>query len=784
MKTPNIPANERQRISALQTMQILDTLSEERFDRFTRLASLLFQVPIALISMIDINRQWFKSCIGLNVRETGRDISFCGHAILQEEPLIIQNALLDERFCDNPLVTGDPFIRFYAGYPLSTSEGYKVGTLCLIDNKPRKFDQTSLNAFRDLALIVQNELNNLELTYSIQEKIQAEQALVESEARYRTLVEVMREGIIVQDAQAQIVTFNTAAEQMFNLTGTSQKVKYFLDPRWKIVLEDGKPLALDMQPALVVLRTGQPVLNEVLGIYREDGSLQWLLVNAQPRFNPNQTQPFQVVSSFTDITQRKEIENRYKALSSAAFEGIAIISKDTIVEANQALSNMFGYELNELIGKNPQELVVSEARESITQNILNDYQLLYEVAGLKKDGFKLTLEIRSEKFVYKNQSARVAVVRDITQRKELERVKNEFISIVSHELRTPLTSIRGSLGLVVGGVAGEVAPQAKAMIEIAYKNSERLVRLINDILDIEKIESGKMVFNMTPIELNPIIEQAIEVNRPYAEQLGVNLILERPIIPALKIKADSDRLMQVLTNLLSNSAKFSPSGEYVSIQVETLRDIVRVNIIDKGPGIPLEFQNRIFQRFAQADSSDQRQKGGTGLGLSITKAIVEAHGGQVGFRTEPGAGTTFYFEIPRWIDREPIISDHNPSSKQPHILICEDDPDIATVMSNLFAAHNFSSDIVFGAAQAKDLLGRIHYDLLTLDLELTGQDGISLLRELRETTTTRKLPVVVVSANKDKIWEIVKECDLQVVDLVEKPIDPLRLISTLHKAIG
>ncbi len=235
------------------------------------------------------------------------------------------------------------------------------------------------------------------------------------------------------------------------------------------------------------------------------------------------------------------------------------------------------------------------------------------------------------------------ISREITERKKVERMKNEFVSTVSHELRTPLTSIRGALGLIAGGVAGAISPQAKALIDIAYSNSERLVRLINDILDIEKIESGKMVFDLQPQELMPLVEQALAANEGYAAYLGVHYVLAQTV-PGAQVSVDTDRLIQVITNLLSNAAKFSPLGAAVELAVTRTGAMLQVAVTDHGPGIPEEFRSRIFQKFAQADSSDTRQKGGTGLGLSISKAIVEHHGGEIGFSTT--GATTFYFTLP------------------------------------------------------------------------------------------------------------------------------------------
>lgn len=215
---------------------------------------------------------------------------------------------------------------------------------------------------------------------------------------------------------------------------------------------------------------------------------------------------------------------------------------------------------------------------------------------------------------------------DITERKRSEQMKNDFISTVSHELRTPLTSIRGSLGLVAAGAAGEIPPKVAGLIKIAHSNSERLVRLINDILDIEKIESGRMPFDPRPMALRPLIEQAIESSSNYLADQNVSVILDDQA-PGALAAIDPDRLHQVMLNLLSNAIKYSPQDGQVTVRLTRQESMVRLSVIDQGPGIPHAFQSRIFGKFEQADSSDSRQKGGTGLGLSIVKAIVDRLGG-------------------------------------------------------------------------------------------------------------------------------------------------------------
>lgn len=236
------------------------------------------------------------------------------------------------------------------------------------------------------------------------------------------------------------------------------------------------------------------------------------------------------------------------------------------------------------------------------------------------------------------------LLQDITERKQTERMKDEFVSVVSHELRTPVTSIRASLGLLAGEVVGVLPEQMKSLVAISLEDTERLSRLLDDILDMERIQEGKMEFRHQTLDLVDLARRSLDGIRCYAKQFGVQFQLEASVSNAL-VHADSDRMMQVMTNLLSNAAKFSPQNGEIKIMIERKEGAFRVSVADHGPGIPENFRSRIFQPFAQADSSDSRGRGGTGLGLSICKAIIEKHGGQLGFQSEAGAGSTFFFDL-------------------------------------------------------------------------------------------------------------------------------------------
>jgi PAS domain S-box-containing protein len=358
---------------------------------------------------------------------------------------------------------------------------------------------------------------------------------------------------------------------------------------------------------------------------------------------------------------------------------------------------------------------------------------------------------------------------DITERKRSEQMKNDFISTVSHELRTPLTSIRGSLGLVAAGAAGEIPPKVAGLIKIAHNNSERLVRLINDILDIEKIESGRMPFEPKPMAIRPLIEQSIEGSGGYLANRNVLVVLDDQALGA-KAAVEPDRLHQVTLNLLSNAIKYSPQDGKVTVRLTRQGSMIRISVIDNGPGIPQAFQSRIFGKFEQADSSDSRQKGGTGLGLSIVKAIVDRLGGAVSFDTGPDTGTAFHVDLPELAgDRPSSAQEADPHGDGParRVLIVEDEADIAEIIALALIEDGLQSDI------APDIA-------MTLDMKLAGQSGLTLYEHLRTTANGLDLPVIVISAFIDEARKSLNGSALGIVDWLEKPID----IDRLRRAIG
>jgi PAS domain S-box-containing protein len=247
----------------------------------------------------------------------------------------------------------------------------------------------------------------------------------------------------------------------------------------------------------------------------------------------------------------------------------------------------------------------------------------------------------------KDEQLHFFIGRDVTEAKLVERLKNEFVATVSHELRTPLTSIAGALGLLVANADATLPAPAVRLLAIAQANSQRLLRLVSGILDMDKIDSGRVVFILKQLNMRTLVEQAIESNRESAEGVGVRIRLDAAS-DAGELRGDPDWLIKVVTNLLSNAIKFSPPGGEVVVGIEKRRRNIRVSVRDYGPGVPDEFKGRMFEKFAQADTSDARTKGGTGLGLSIVKEIVTRLGGEIGFADAPGGGAIFHVELPAW----------------------------------------------------------------------------------------------------------------------------------------
>lgn len=481
------------------------------------------------------------------------------------------------------------------------------------------------------------------------------------------------------------------------------------------------------------------------------------------------------------LRARAEAQRRQAIFDSAMDAIITLNPSGGIETINLAGERMFGYAEADLIGRDISVLVpLAPGDDALFLDRIQSAQALREgkaceFEARRSDGSTFPVDVNIGEMMQPDGPHVVAVMRDCTERKQTDQAKDEFVSTVSHELRTPLTSIAGSLGLLIGGAAGVLPERANRLVTIAEANSRRLVRLINDILDIEKIQSGKMSFVLRRLDLAELVKRTIDAMGGVASEFNIVFDYEGPH-EGFYLQGDADRLTQVFTNLLSNAAKFSPPGAHVQIEVTTDGSRARISVRDHGPGIPTEFRDRIFGKFAQADASDTRQKGGTGLGLAITKEIVDRHGGRVWFESTPGAGAAFFVELPLSASRE-LPLDGGTGAR---LLLCEDDADVARVLTEALTLQGFRVQTTPTLAETREALASgLGYEALLLDLRLPDGSGLDLLQSLRETPETRDLPVIVISA--DSRSEGAGSLDL--VDWIEKPVDLKRLQASLDQAV-
>jgi PAS domain S-box-containing protein len=359
-----------------------------------------------------------------------------------------------------------------------------------------------------------------------------------------------------------------------------------------------------------------------------------------------------------DEAQRQVEASGRKLALFAERAPIAVLELDAagrIQQINNAAENLFGWTSNELVEKDASVKILirpeyhADFDTQWQQLIASRAPLAHlKIRNPRRDGLEVVCDWNVTPLV-NTEGGVVGVIaqgQDITRQMEAEQLKKEFTSTLSHELRTPLTSIIGSLQLINSGVLGNMDPEVAELTGVAERNGQRLLDLINDILDIEKIESGKLSLVPELVTLDELVGESLVLNKGFAERFQVRYEPRGALLP-VQVKADRKRLLQVMTNLLSNAAKFSPAGEAVEVTMEDLGARVRISVHDHGPGIPENFRARIFGRFAQADSSATRQKGGTGLGLAICKRLIEMMDGRIGFTDRDGGGSVFYFELPK-----------------------------------------------------------------------------------------------------------------------------------------
>jgi signal transduction histidine kinase len=514
---------ENQRQLAIAEYQLGGPEQDPEFDAITELAADLFQVPIALVTILTEERQVFQGACGLDISGTPREHAFCNRTVTQESVFVVEDALADPNYASNRLVTGAPFIRFYAGAPIRLHNGIALGALCLIDREPRQLTEGDA---RRLAMLARTVGDMIELRLGSRLAEERKQSLESQSELLRATIDHVQQGICLFDEDLRLLLWN---DLLFELLGLP------------------------------------PELSEV------GRSAEELLLAAARQGTFGRGDPQQIVAGL--IHSIRTMPSRRLDLS------------------------------------------------------LGDGRILDVWRSAIADG-------RS-----------ILTVQDVTEQRRTVRMKDEFVSTVSHELRTPLTSIRGALIVLGKSARGSLDALSGQMLDMAMKNAERLTVIINDILDAEKLGNGSLAMRIAAIDIGALLIEAKEMNAPFATSHQVNLLGEPPS-EQLIVSGDHGRLLQAMTNLISNACKYSPAGETVLLAAVREGNEVVLSVTDKGPGIPVDFRPHIFGRFAQAGPDHQQGRAGSGLGLAISKAIVEQQGGKVGFNSEVGVGSSFWIRLP------------------------------------------------------------------------------------------------------------------------------------------
>jgi len=816
-----IPPDDSERVAALRRLRLLDTPPEPAFDRIVRATARMLGVPTALVTLVDADRQWFKARLGLDAEETPRELSFCAHVVARREPMIVLDTHKDPLFADHPVVVANPKVRFYAGAPLITSDGYALGTLCAVDYAPRQeFSDTDRQRLIDLAGAVVDAIEARRVSHFLRTQSELLQ----------TTVDAIGDGISAFDANLKLVAWNRQFLALFHMPEKLGRKGTDFAEFIRYLAQQGEYGPGDAE-AMVAARVAEVRRWELRQFERRRPNGRVINIRSVPLPGGG------MVNSYADVTEARrrteELEQQTRLFR--LFEQVAAIaneSPDLETALQRVIDEVCAYsgwpvgnamvradDSSEFVTTDrwhigdPHYASFPEASRGLRFGIgvgaagrvmashrlewLPDIrafkafrrgQIANELGLMASFAFPVFArgEVCAVLQFYNNRVTPVdpgmfpvmdfasAQLSRVAEREQMARVKNEFVSTVSHELRTPLTSIAGALELIDAGVTGALPEKAHEMVRIAYQNSQRLIRLINDILDIEKIESGRMAFERKLVPLRPLIERAVHETESFAA--GFKVTLRFAPGDDLMAWVDPDRFLQVVTNLLSNAAKFSPTGGTVDVRLIRHGGQVRFSVVDHGNGIPENFRSRLFEKFAQADSSDRRAKGGTGLGLAIVKRIVDRLGGAISFETAIGVGTTFHIDLPEGGERP--ASSAAPAKFR--VLVLEDDMASAALLEAICHDLGCECDVAHSTVGARRLIAEQPFALLITDVMLPGQSGVDFLQELRGAARTRDLPVIVVSSEATSGAYASRAAELGIVEWLEKPVDAKHLMGLIE----
>lgn len=806
MSTPEqfpIPENEQKRLQLLEEFQIMDTLPEQQFDDIVKLASLICGTPMTLIGLIDANRQWYKSSLGLDGKEVDRNLSFCQYTIMDDDIMVVEDSLLDERFAEHPFVTNIPNVRFYAGAPLRF-EGENMGTLCVIDTKPGKLSETQREALKILAneVVTNMELRKERLLME-QQKMEAQEA----ENLLNAFLEHSPSFISLRDKDGHYLIANKATLENINKSRDEVIGRSIYD------LFDKEISDQVMTDDHEVMRSGISASKEYM--VGEGESTTYFIRHMFPVADA-QGEVYGIGTISNNITESKKLEHEIK-LSGERFRSlfynspIAMTIADMVdsrfMMVNNAFLSSFGYPAEDVIGKrvNDFDFIVSqEDREALGKELMEKGKVLNrEFVVRRKNGEELVTLSSLELVNVDGEMQVIYAFQDITAQKRVEAqlqqarqdaeavalAKSSFLANMSHEIRTPLNAMLGFSDLMS---KTPLTTEQREYLETINSSGKNLLGIINDILDLSKIEAGMFSIEKVPFSIQQSMHSIVTMFTEKAQSKGLKFYFSADSrLPEL-VTGDPTRFNQILMNLIGNALKFTNEGS-VTIDCDVLNKTttevqLRVKVTDTGIGISKDKINSIFDRFTQAETHTARNFGGTGLGLSIVRKLVELQNGILSVESEEGRGSSFSFELTYPISTskeytaDAVIPTQGPDFSGKKVLIVEDNLLNQKLASTLLSREGFEVTIADNGQIALDILDGRNFDVVLMDIQMPVMDGYEATVKIRKELQLN-IPIIAMTANA-LAGERERCLELGMDEYITKPFKTEDLLNKLAKLIN